>query len=494
MTNLIILGNTNYYTFANTILAANAKAEEIFKHSFTNIFVLHSGASYIKLVENKDWIDYVESHNIKRDLFVHKIIETTKQEDIITNFVDYIEFILKGISPRLNVIVDLTNGTSLQKNLLSIALYILDIKHQYIIDVVKLQSKTEERGFLPVDILVSCYTPVPDYSSLDNIAYLNLSEMVRYKKIIETHTNKYVSMDEFYSDRSFFKDNLSHSIQLKLQGDQVQNNAIYRIAVSSISASVEDLLRLLIKKFKLTSPYGNLERMTFGDKLKTIQSEIEKKKLDNFDIQFFKKFNEFILYLRNSSTHKGETLNNIEKFKAELSVKMSFPFIEFYTDIVYSLLSASQPLTKTKSMKKLLDSDLVSGEVFYYALDGDDTGKKLEELFLSCSDENSFRKLSTNITRAIQNIAKLITDKLGKKAIVFDAGDDLLFKGNFTEELLVEMQTIYTNTTSGLTCSIGYGRSFQEVYLALKLAKSQPSKNSIFGIELFSSNTDDRQS
>jgi hypothetical protein len=216
--------------------------------------------------------------------------------------------------------------------------------------------------------------------------------------------------------------------------------------------------------------------------------------LDNFDIQFFKKFNEFILYLRNSSTHKGETLNNIEKFKAELSVKMSFPFIEFYTDIVYSLLSASQPLTKTKSMKKLLDSDLVSGEVFYYALDGDDTGKKLEELFLSCSDENSFRKLSTNITRAIQNIAKLITDKLGKKAIVFDAGDDLLFKGNFTEELLVEMQTIYTNTTSGLTCSIGYGRSFQEVYLALKLAKSQPSKNSIFGIELFSSNTDDRQS
>jgi hypothetical protein len=187
-------------------------------------------------------------------------------------------------------------------------------------------------------------------------------------------------------------------------------------------------------------------------------------------------------------------LNDIEKFKAELSVKMSFPFIEFYTDIVYSLLSASQPLTKTKSMKKLLDSDLVSGEVFYYALDGDDTGKKLEELFLSCSDENSFRKLSTNITRAIQNIAKLITDKLGKKAIVFDAGDDLLFKGNFTEELLVEMQTIYTNTTSGLTCSIGYGRSFQEVYLALKLAKSQPSKNSIFGIELFSGNTDDRQS
>ena len=31
---------------------------------------------------------------------------------------------------------------------------------------------------------------------------------------------------------------------------------------------------------------------------------------------------------------------------------------------------------------------------------------------------------------------------------------------------------------------IGYGRSFREVYLALKLAKTEPGKNSIVGIEL----------
>ena len=50
--------------------------------------------------------------------------------------------------------------------------------------------------------------------------------------------------------------------------------------------------------------------------------------------------------------------------------------------------------------------------------------------------------------------------------------------------MLKNIQKIYKSTTSGLTCSIGYGRSFQEVYLALKLAKTQPGKNSIIGIKI----------
>jgi hypothetical protein len=108
----------------------------------------------------------------------------------------------------------------------------------------------------------------------------------------------------------------------------------------------------------------------------------------------------------------------------------------------------------------------------------------LEELFLACSDESSFQKLSKDVANAISKISKFVADKLGKNAIVFEAGDDLLFKGNFNEDALLEMQAMYSQLTPGLTCSIGYGRSFQEVYLALKLAKTQPGKNAIVGIEL----------
>lgn len=484
MTTLLVLGNINQFTFANSVIAANAKAEEIFEQGLTNIFAVYSRDSYAKLKSIEDWVSHTEENGVSRELFVDKIIEITSEDDSIKRFVDYIEFILKGIPNRSNLIVDITNGTSLQKNLLSIASYILDVKNQYTIDVSKLFQLTKERGFLPVDILLPCYSSVPDSTRLDSIAYLNLSEMVRYRKIIESHTNRYIAIDPGFSDREFFKDNLGHSIQLKLQGDQSKDNAIYRIAASSISASVEDLIRLLVSKFVLADTPDGVDRKTFGQKLKIIQAKIEKDAPSDFDVEFFSKFNDFILYLRNSSTHKGKLLTDLEKFKAELSVKMAFPFIEFYTDIVHPLLSSGELSREPKHMKKLTYADIAPDDTLYYGLDGDDTGKILEELFLACSDESSFRKLSKDVANAISKISKLVVDKFGKNAIVFEAGDDLLFKGNLQEDALLEMQAMYSQLTPGLTCSIGYGRSFQEVYLALKLAKTQPGKNAVVGIEL----------
>ena len=484
MTTLLILGNINQFTFANSIIAANAKAEEIFKQSLKNIFVIHSKDSHFKLKNNEDWVDHIESNGISRELLIDKIVEITEEETSIKKFVDYIEFIFKGVPNDSDIIVDLTNGTSLHKNLLSIVSYVLDIKNQYLIDVSRLFELTKERGFFSLDILRSCYIPVPDSTKLDTIAYLNLSEVVRYKKIIEIHTDKYVAIDSESSDPEFFKDNLGHSIQLKLQGDKSKDNAIYRIAASSISASVEDLIRLLVSKYILADSPDGVDRKTLGQKLKIIQAKIEKDLPSDFDAEFFSKFNDFILYLRNSSTHKGKLLTDLEKFKAELSVKMAFPFIEFYTDIVHPLLSNDELSQKPKQMKRLSYTDVAAEETLYYGLDGDDTGKILEELFLASSDEVSFRKLSKDVTKAISTISKFVSDEFGKNSIVFNAGDDILFKGNLQEEMLLEIQAMYSRIAPGLTCSIGYGRSFQEVYLALKLAKTQPGKNSIIGIEL----------
>ena len=186
-----------------------------------------------------------------------------------------------------------------------------------------------------------------------------------------------------------------------------------------------------------------------------------------------------MLHLRNSTTHKGRLLTRLEKFKAELAVKMSFPFIEFYTEIIYPLLISDTNIEKPKQLRKL---SAATREKFFVGLDGDNTGSLLEELFVASGDESEFRKMSTSIEGAIRNIAAAIDKKWGPKAVIFAAGDDLLFKGNLNITDLQLMQKTYFDNT-GLTCSIGYGRSFQEVYLALKLAKSEPGKNSIVGVE-----------
>ena len=116
-------------------------------------------------------------------------------------------------------------------------------------------------------------------------------------------------------------------------------------------------------------------------------------------------------------------------------------------------------------------------------MDGDDTGKLLEELFFSAKDDYHFTKISNSIKKAIAEIRNKIKGKVGDKAIIFDAGDDLLFTGNFALNELESFQGIYNTLTSGLTCSIGYGKSLQEVYLAMKLAKSKPGKGVIIGAE-----------
>jgi hypothetical protein len=173
----------------------------------------------------------------------------------------------------------------------------------------------------------------------------------------------------------------------------------------------------------------------------------------------------------------------MEKFKADLSVKMSFPFIEFYTDIIHPLLSSQTLAEKPQKINKISGSDIKPNETIYYGIDGDNTGSILEELFFASTDEAKFKKLSKSITEAINKISRFIKTTSENNSIIFEAGDDILVKGYLDEEKLKNIQKIYAETTSGLTCSIGYGRSFQEVYLALKLAKTQPGKSSIIGIE-----------
>lgn len=480
MSTLIILGNINRFTFANSIVAANHKSLQLFEQPLSNIFVIHSRKSQTELQCNNDWTDHLDRNNVKTTGIIERVIDIQDTNQFVNDFVAYLEFILKGNDGTQSLMVDLTNGTTQYKNLLSTAAYILDIAHQFMIDTDTLFSLTQDRGFLSIDIVSQAYIPAPLSIQLDSIAYLNLAEVVRYKRIIEHHTSRYGDIGKERSDLGFFKDNLRHSVQLKLQGDRTRDNAIYRIATSSIGASVEELVSFL---YSLVVADDNAsDRKTLGDKLRDIRLTLERKPNPDFDIDFFRRFNDFVLYLRNSTVHKGKLLTDVQKFKADLSVKMSFPFIEFYTDIVYPLLS-NETATEKPSKIKIIDKP-DSDQLFYFGLDGDNTGSILEDLFLAASDEKSFRRMSEAVDKAVKEIVRMIRTEIPRSNVIFAAGDDVLFKGCFDQAIIQSIQQKYQEVTMGLTCSIGYGRSFREVYLALKLAKTEPGKNSIVGIEL----------
>ncbi len=483
MSALIILGNTNPFTFANSIVAANSKAIELFQEPLKHIFVIHSNESSDKLKKATDWIQHIESNGLSREALNERIIEVASEEESIKRFVEHLTIIVRGLAKSSHLIVDLTNSTTFYKNLLSIAAYVLDLHDQYLIDTIKLSHATSSREFLPVDTLNPCYVQAPDSTHLDKVVHLNLTEIKRYKKEIEEHTKKYVAIDQQAVDKRFFEDNLEHSIRLKLEGDQNPNNAVYRIAASAIAASIEDLIKLLAEKFVPTYSSLKAHEKTFGTLLNLIHREVEKKVPANFDFEFFDQFKKFMLYLRNSTTHKPKVLTGVERFKADLAIKMSFPFIEFYTDVVYPILAGGKHVQSPKPLKVLSSSDLNTNEVFYFGLDGDDTGTILEDYFLSSSDEAKFRMLSESVTKAVTEIGKLIQGYHPENSIIFAAGDDLLFRGRLDRQALHAMQKMYEDRTSGLTCSIGFGKSICEVYFALKLAKIEPGKKSIVGIE-----------
>lgn len=505
MSSLIILGNTNRFTFTNCIIAANSASLQEFAKPLTNIFVIHSSQSQEKLCQYLDWQDHLEKHHISRELLIQKVIDIDFTNQSIERFVEFIEFIVNGVLvSNPNLIVDLTNGTTVHKNLLSTVAYILGLGQQYIMDFAKIQEavkalKIEKLEYLPLDILQASYIPVPEATRLDSIALLNLTEILRYKQIIAEHGNNYEQIDEFGADKNFFVGNLSHSIQLKLRADrerkedrkgkaddEIYRNAIYRIAASSIAASIEEVISTLIARFALKNrnKKGELtEPRMLGEKLSAIELAIKEKNLADFDADFLHELNSFVKYLRNSSTHKSRQKIEIERFRADISTLLTFPFVDYYLNAVYPILKDGKvdgPLIK---IHRIPFVEIKPEDCFYFGLDGDNTGLALEELFLSANDEIKFQEMSHAVEQAVSESTQFIEKNFLDGKIIFAAGDDIFFKGGFNQIALQELQRIYKNT-AGMTCSIGFGRSFQEVYLALKLAKTEPGKNSIVGVEI----------
>ena len=222
MSKLLILGNTNVYTFCNSILGANEKSKEIFDgESISEIYVIHSPESFNELfVKNNDeengntreWIDEIEKYGIKEDFFIHKTI--LNNDTSMETFFKYVKKIFE-FSQLDKLIIDLTNGMSEFKTTLAIAAYIVGQPRTFHIDISKLQAEMKEkRKFLEIEILKKYYKEIIPGRKIDEIAYMNLTEVVRYEDQIEKLTGIYSNFEiEEVNNPSFFKNNLLNAIR-----------------------------------------------------------------------------------------------------------------------------------------------------------------------------------------------------------------------------------------------------------------------------------------
>lgn len=517
MSILIILGNTNQYTFANSLVAANQVSINKFGEPFKQIFIIHTEESFKELRQSDtEWLNHVVTQGIEKNVFVDKIIQidAIKAEDIswedfehysrqvtnkfVDNFVEYIKIILKSVDGTEDIFVDLTNGTSHHKNILSTISYILNIDNQYIMDINLIPKPFDIKTLFSSHEAIKYYVPSPNNIKIDDIAHINLSEVKRYKYIIDEYKAYYSAASSEKFDEDFFKGNLVHSIEMKLKADlQAKNiytsslssskpnkyhnlfhDSLYRISTTSIAANIEDITSFIIDNFNIQvdgSP-------TLGSKFKAIENKIKDLGNNKIDHHFLRSLNDIILKIRNKTVHTGREIGNTQDINAEIMTSLFFPFMRYYLKHIYPVL-CDYEIDRGKYITSIEElTSPVDQEIMYFGLDGDNIGVYLEE-GLSNNKEKDLSTLSNTISRTIKEIANRIKKDF-QAEVIFDSGDGLLFKAPFSEKILNFIKKTFEDRVQFSTCSIGYGPSTQEAYLALKLAKSKPGKNSVVGIRI----------
>lgn len=110
---------------------------------------------------------------------------------------------------------------------------------------------------------------------------------------------------------------------------------------------------------------------------------------------------------------------------------------------------------------------------WYFGFDGDSTGDYLADAFHGPDGEAVVAQRSKTVRLVLDELAQLIRSEIRDEGgVIFAEGDNLLFKGPFRPSLIADLQRRYHDQT-GLTSSIGYGRSLRETSIAMRLAKSR---------------------
>jgi hypothetical protein len=475
MASLFLVGNINEHTFANAIIAAHLHDLEHSGLGLTNIFVIHSPESEIYLSNHIDWKDYLHSNGLVSVCFCYCTVDLYKESDKeLKVLARHVERFLMSLSSKESIYVDLTNGSSLYKSVLSSISFILGVKRQFILES---QGK---RGFMNSDELKSAYIELPDPIGLDAVAQAWLTEVRRYKikaKEASEILTKICGNDLI--NRNGFEGDIENAVFAWFRGVKAIDSAALGGAIRYVGRAFEDLIRN-IHSMLFQENNSKQINISLKDMLDNICSRLSET-ASNYEPQLIENISQLLRFLRNEATHEHSSVD-FGRIRAQLSTELLFSTVDYF-QILYDS-EFIKPLQKggNNDLKKIKINGQ-NGEVYYFGLDGDDTGRELERLFQLNVKNDLFCRFSQSIDNAMKAISKKVKEQPINGKVVFCSGDDLFFSGTYNIDALEELRNIFSKIATDRTCSIGFGKTPKEAYVALKMAKENMGKNCVMGVE-----------
>src|SRR5262249_32794356 len=142
----------------------------------------------------------------------------------------HIERCITSCDRREDIYVDLTNGSSLYKNVLSNIAYVLGARHQFILDLAILAetqgdaakpSAPSKKGFLSLDELRRVYLELPDPSLLDSLAPSWLTEVRRFNVRARDMTEVLTQIcGKQFSTSTNFEGNIGNAVDEWFKGER----------------------------------------------------------------------------------------------------------------------------------------------------------------------------------------------------------------------------------------------------------------------------------
>ncbi|NEN93204.1 MAG: mCpol domain-containing protein [Okeania sp. SIO3H1] len=248
--------------------------------------------------------------------------------------------------------------------------------------------------------------------------------------------------------------------------------------IEDSNAGVEEVANIILTIIKS----ADLDNKTLGKKLDEVRNIFSQNPKYFVNTETLEHITRLITSVRNDIAHpssENSYSKDIIAIQSRLSSQLAFAFIQFTTKTLSSFLDQNGQLVNVQILETPTDKNQT---IFYFGFDGDSTGDYLEMAFEK-SNEDEVRQRSQIVHEVIGELKKLIYKATkDNKSVLFAEGDNILFKAPYQVSLLNDLQRIYKERT-GLTGTIGYGKTLPEVALAMRLAKAQGGGN-IMGIAL----------
>lgn len=488
---LIMAGNSNIPAMINSVICATIQMRDDSHDKnliFQQVHIFHTEQSLQNLMAaDLKWQEELKEYNISSTCLVHHV--TNVESSNVDRFGNLVEQLREVVNPldNVNYYVDLTGGISALKTILAVFAYVLDINNIFSLEIEfstdyeerKKQSKFYFRE-IEIESVKWEYRKFPPIRKFDEFGKLNYTEVLRYKEIITELTTQLNDVLGNGYDLEHLRSSLLSGLNSRLIGEVTGNTYHYRHSVFSSSAGVEEVANILLNVLKSAS----LDQKTLGDKLVEIQNLVKDKPKYFLDINTLEHLSKLIVRVRNIVVHPDSKINEGNEWasiQSQLSSQLAISFLQFAIRSLTAFVDNSGNLVNVKVIDRPNES---SEMIYFFGFDGDSTGDYLEKAFNNESqNENEVLHRSQSVKEAIKNIRRAISKKYQEpSSVIFAEGDNVLFKGCYHASLLHEIQQIYKKHT-GLSSSIGYGKTLREATIAMKLAKAQ-SNDSCVGITL----------